>query len=332
MPDVVLLGDINIDMVAQIPGYPVPGGEGVANSVKMHTGGSAVNTAITLARLGTDTGFIGCVGQDALAAQALSDLDEAGVDHRYVQFETAVGTGLIYVVVTADGERTMFASRGANVFTRRSELWQQYFQNTRWYHISGYALLARPQQEAALFALELAERQRCRISIDIGIELAFRHRQQVLDLLPRLDVVFPSRDELAFLAPGMTAEDSLNYLLDQGVRAVVATRGKEGCIVATRKEQLHIPSFNVNVRDTTGAGDSFNSGVILGRLVGLSWPASAVLGNATGALATSEPGAGANSIDVESVTRLLEKHLEQSGWRSWQNALEEALAFLQAIQ
>lgn len=331
MPDVVLLGDINIDMVVQIPGYPVRGGESVATAVEMYTGGSAVNTAMALASLGVNTGFIGCVGQDALAAQALSDLAEVGVDHRYVQFSTSISTGLIYIVVTPDGERTMFASRGANMLTQTSELWRQYLQGTRWYHLSGYALLAQPQQEAALFALELAEHQRCRISIDVGVELAFRHRQQVLNLLPRLDIVFPNEDELALLAPGMSTEDGLTYLLDHGARAVLAKRGKDGCLIAAGRERLHVPSFQVQVRDTTGAGDSFNAGVILGRLVGLSWPASAALGNAFGALATTKQGAAAGSLSAARAARLLEKHMELAQWRPWLDALEEALAYLQAV-
>jgi ribokinase len=331
MPDVVLLGDINIDMIVQIPGYPVRGGEGVATAVEMYTGGSAVNTALLLAQLDVDTGFIGCVGQDALAAQVFTDLAEAGVDHRYVQIDPAVSTGLIFIAVTPGGERTMFASRGANTLTTSSDMWERYFQGARWYHVSGYALLAQPQSEAALFGLELAERQRCRVSIDVGGELAYRHRRQVLELLPRLDIVFPNEDELALLTPSMTTEEGLTHLLEHGVKAVLAKRGKAGCLVATSRDRFELPAFRVQAQDTTGAGDSFNAGVILGRLVGLSWPASAVLGNVFGALATTRKGANAETIRAQQAGLFLEKHLDLPEWRPWLSALEEALAYLEAV-
>lgn len=64
MPDIVVMGDINVDVVFTIPAYPLPGTEAVATSVQMHTGGSAVNTAIALAKMDMDVGFIGRVGPD----------------------------------------------------------------------------------------------------------------------------------------------------------------------------------------------------------------------------------------------------------------------------
>ncbi|MDH3673886.1 MAG: carbohydrate kinase family protein, partial [Anaerolineae bacterium] len=118
MPDIIVMGDINVDVVFSIPAYPLPGSEAIATSVQMHTGGSAVNTAIALAKMDMDVGFIGRVGHDSLADQVLADLTEAGVDCSHIQEDPRVSTGLIFIAVTEDGERTMFAARGANSFTQ----------------------------------------------------------------------------------------------------------------------------------------------------------------------------------------------------------------------
>ena len=59
MPDIVVVGDINVDVNISIPAYPIPGNEAIANSVQMHTGGSAVNTAIALSKMDMDVGFVG---------------------------------------------------------------------------------------------------------------------------------------------------------------------------------------------------------------------------------------------------------------------------------
>jgi len=82
MPQVVTIGDINIDVIAHVPGYPQKGGEGLAEQGHIYCGGSAANTAIVLGRFGVDVGMIGRVGEDVLALLALAGLAEAGVDGR----------------------------------------------------------------------------------------------------------------------------------------------------------------------------------------------------------------------------------------------------------
>jgi len=77
MSQVVTLGDINVDIIASIPRYPAPGGDGLAERVEVHSGGSAANTATVLARFGVDVGIIGRVGRDAFAEQALARLADA---------------------------------------------------------------------------------------------------------------------------------------------------------------------------------------------------------------------------------------------------------------
>ena len=134
MPDIVVMGDINVDVTFSIPAYPLPGNETVATSVRMHTGGSAVNTAIALAKMEMDVGFIGRIGRDPLAHQVLEDLEAAGVDCSQVQVDPSVSTGLIFIAVTEDGERTMFGARGANSFTQAGVIKPSYFSSCRWIH------------------------------------------------------------------------------------------------------------------------------------------------------------------------------------------------------
>ena len=74
MPDIIVIGDINVDLIFNIPAYPTPGTEAIATTIEMHTGGSAVNTAITLARMDMDVGFIGRIGPDPLAQQILGSV------------------------------------------------------------------------------------------------------------------------------------------------------------------------------------------------------------------------------------------------------------------
>lgn len=328
MPDVILLGDINIDVSAAIPAYPTRGGEGVATSVEYHTGGSVVTTSLALANIGGDVGVIGRIGTDALAAQVMADLEKIGVDRSQIQIDDVVSTGLIYIVVNSDGERTMFASRGANVFTTPHHEWETYFSNARWYHFSGYALLAQPQQDAAVQALELARQNHCRVSLDPNPEPAMRYARRIKALLPRIDVFFPNEQELMLLSGQTNLDDALKAVMDTGLKAVAVKRGGKGCLISYEKGTFSLPAFPIQVKDTTGAGDSFNAGVLLARMVGLSWEASGILGNALGALASASHGTGANGVDVNAVVDLIESNMFEPQWQEWHWAVEQTLAYL----
>ncbi len=330
MPDIIVIGDINVDVNLTIPAFPVPGHEAIATSIQMHTGGSAVNTAIALAKMDMNVGFIGRIGQDTLASKVLEDLKGSGVDCQLVQVDPKVSTGLIFIAVTVDGERTMFGARGANAFTDSEAIEPAYFAQCRWLHLSGYSFLSYHQYQTVQSALELAENSPyTRVSLDIGTEPALRARAQIMELLPRIDVIFPNETELTLLGEGRSIEASLDYLLDGRANAIVTKRGGKGSILAIGNKRVTMPAFNIDVKDTTGAGDSFNAGVVLGRIVGLSWEASVALGNALGGLAAGQEGAGAHALNRTLVARLVEKHLFKEEWAATRFALEELALFFE---
>ena len=333
MPHIIVMGDINVDVVFTIPSYPLSGTEAVATSMQMHTGGSAVNTAIALAKMDMDVGFIGRVGSDSLAKQVLEDLMAAGVDCSAIQIDPKVSTGLIFIAVTVDGERTMFGARGANSFTQANVIDPAYFKNCRWIHLSSYSFLAQHQYETILTVLDIAENSpHTRVSLDIGTEPALRARSQIVDLFPRIDVLLPNEQEVTLLAKRPSIEDSLSYLLNgKGASAIITKRGTNGCLLAVGDKRAYVPSFDVKVKDTTGAGDSFNAGVVLGRLVGLSWESSAALGNALGGLVTMHDGSGAASLNRNDVSKLIEQHYFKDEWASARPALEELTAWFEGI-
>jgi ribokinase len=235
---------------------------------------------------------------------------------------------LIYVVVTPDGERTMFSSRGANVFTEVTSDLDSYLASARWYHFSGYALLAQPQHTTALTGLDIAKQHRCRVSLDPGPDPVIQLGKQMKKLLEKVDIFFPNEREFQLLTNGRPLKEGTQELLDNGAKAIVIKRGKAGCVAAFEKRYYEIPAFEVQARDTTGAGDAFNAGVILGRMVGLTWPASCVLGNALGAIACMEKGSAALQVTSRNVSELISSQQFKPLLVPWQSAIEEVLAWL----
>jgi len=325
---VVALGDINVDVIAHIPRYPPQGGDGLAERMSVHGGGSAANTAIALARLGLDVGLIGRVGEGPLAGWALAELAEAGVDLSAVQRDPEAMTGLMFIAVTPDGERTMFGYRGANTRTDPDLLDEAYIAEARLLHLSGYALLEAPQREAALRALEVAHRAGLRITLDVGLEATARLAGEVRNLSSQFDLVFLTLAEAGRLTGCSDAEGAVGRLLSWGVGAVALKLGGRGCLVGTGDELFGAPAFPVEVKDTTGAGDAFDAGLICGQLRGLGWRESALLANALGALAATVEGAGGSLPSREEAHALLREHVGDPSWQAWRRELCCLLDFL----
>src|SRR5512142_3130041 len=156
MTHLLVLGDLNADVLLSIPYYPSPGGDIVTDSYAVQAGGSAANTACALARLGLDVSLIARVGKDSWGEQVRAAVEQAGVRADLIQQDPAAPTGLAFVPVLPGGERTLFCARGANEATDPSAILPECFAGIDWLHLSGYALLHAPQQQAAARALELA--------------------------------------------------------------------------------------------------------------------------------------------------------------------------------
>jgi len=305
MVDVIALGDVNIDIIAQFPSYPAEGQDALATSTEFHCGGSAANSAMALARMGFEVSLISRVGADPLATRAVDGLAEAGVLPVGLQRDATAATGLMYVVVTAGGERTILGDRGANVLTDPHQIPEEIFYGARLFHLSGYALLADPQRSAALLALEMACRHGLTVALDPGLSVFQSALDEMRALLPAVDILLPNRAEAQELAGLTGSRACVQSLLEAGAKLVALKLGREGCLLGSQEGLIHIPGFPARARDTTGAGDYFAAGLLAGFLGGLTWPGAAALGNAMGAAAVARVGAGASVPRAQEVLDLL---------------------------
>jgi len=287
MTAVALLGDINIDLVLDIPVFPPEGGEAIATRQGSGLGGSSTNTAVSLARMGYEARLIGRVGDDAWGRQALADLASVGVKTTWISRDPVEPTQLNVVTVSNGGERTMFAYRGANALLGPSEVTADIFTGVSLLHLSGYALLQSPQADAALRAVELANSLHIPITLDIPAGVAGQIASRVNDLLSRIDTIMLGEADLAPLGAA-----SSNALIARGVKRVALKRGAAGSALFQADGEAHAKGLDVVVVDTTGAGDAFAAGQIVGRLTNLPGEACCLLANTLGAAAVRRSGAG----------------------------------------
>jgi ribokinase len=327
MAEVVVLGDANVDVIAHFAKFPTPGRDAFATSTELHCGGSAANMAMALARLGVETLLVARVGADPWARTVIDSLAAAGVGLSGLQHDPRAMTGLMYVIVLPDGERTILAHRGANTRTDPNILPLAALRAARVVHLSGYALLAEPQRSAMLLALKLARQEGATVALDPGMS-GHTAVELMGDLLPEIDVLFPNLAEARRLTGRSVAEDCARALLDAGVGMVALKLGKAGCLVCSQDCCHRIPGFAIAVRDTTGAGDGFDAGFIAGFLRGLDLVGAAVLGNAMGAVIAASVGADPVSLTADKVAEVLRTgyhDLDAAPYRPSIDAVIEAL-------
>ena len=288
----LVIGDLCVDIFMQVDAYPAVGGDGTVRGMHQHAGGSASNTAIMLANLGGQPQFLTHAGEDSWAHLVLPILIAKGVGTEKVVLETRGATGLSFLVVTSDAERTMFTYRGANPHYHPNEISGDMFREVDFLHISSYACLQAPQSEAVRKAIQITRQQQVAVSLDVGVEPAERAREFLKELLPDVSLLILSEPEAITITQTTDLETALAGLLQSGVGLVALKLGKNGCRLLSKDRDVNIPGFSIEAVDTTGAGDAFCAGMIHGLTQGWDLEITGRLANALGALAASRWGAG----------------------------------------
>jgi sugar/nucleoside kinase (ribokinase family) len=324
--NILLLGDVCIDLLMPVDMYPEHGGDGMAERLDTQVGGGVINSAISLVRLGVPAVPMVCTGADSWASYLLEKLVTAGLDVQFICARSGAATAITFVAVTPDGERTMFSMRGANSCYRPDDVSPDAFDNAGWLHLSSYALLDLPQRDALWRAVELARQREISISMDLNNDVIMRQPDEALRLLPLLNTCILGRPEVVWLGGNASFEGGLDRLLGFGVSLAAVKLGSDGCLLADGSSRLSFPPFPIKVVDTTGAGDAFSAGILYGCQKRLSLPAMAVLASALGALTTAVPGAGlAMPGKAEVLSFLRQQPIQSEGIPEVLSSLEEML-------
>jgi fructokinase len=221
-----------------------------------------------------------------------------------LRFATEARTALAFVSLRADGERSFMFYRhpSADMLWRPEDVDAAYAASTRIFHHGSISLIGEPSRSATLAALEHARRGGALISYDPNLRLPLwpseaAARAGILAAWQFADLVKVSEEELAFLTGLTDLEGGARSLWTDRLRLLVVTRGPAGCAYFTPDGGGVAPGFKVKAIDTTGAGDGFVAGLLAGLLdCDLRWDTATLeralrLGNAVGALATTQKGA-----------------------------------------
>lgn len=273
---VTVVGDAFIDII--VPAYRIKEGETYHRKIAMICGGTA-NVAIWISRLGEKAKFVGKIGNDAFGIYFRQNLKSKGVvDFLFVDAQAP--TGLCISLVSESGERTMIADRSANDNLTREEIESCLYEiaNSRIVYFSGYSLVSEKTKEATLYAMEICSKK-CEIWFNPGAPNIIQN--DIKSYVHKfVNVLILNLHEAMRMTNRVEVKDimkDLSRLVDLGV----VTMGKDGCVVFSKGNYIQVPTQKLDVKDTTGAGDAFSAGFIVGKLRGLNEIECAKLGNQT---------------------------------------------------
>jgi ribokinase len=272
---VVVVGSINVDLVVAVERLPAAGETVAGGRFAQHGGGKSANQAVAAARLGAAVTLVGAVGSDAMGDEAVEALEAEGVDVAGIARVDAP-TGVALIVVDARGENQIAVASGANAVLELPAL-----------ELSGDGVVLLGHEVSAE-VVETAARAANTAGWPVVLNPA--PARDLPDA--ELAVLTPNASEAAQLTGEDEPEAAARTLVEQTGAAVLITLGARGALLLEPGEEPQLlPATNVNVVDTTGAGDTVNGALAAELAAGRSLADAARFALKAAALSTTAPGA-----------------------------------------
>ncbi len=286
-PSITVVGSFAVGMTIRTPNLPIFGQTLLGSDFDMGPGGKGSNQAVGTARLGASSSLVGIIGDDKLGEIATDLYAAEGVNTRHLLKTPERPTGVGFIILNTKGENFIILDMGANNLMDAA------------YVDTAEAQIAASDIVMAVLEIPVAAAQR-------AMELGKKHGALTIlnpapavelpaGIFPFIDYLTPNESELRILlglppddpTPTRTLASRLRAL---GVHNVIVTMGADGVLVLTDSLDVLVPSFKVNVVDTTGAGDAFNAGLAVALGEGKPLLEAVRFGSACGALACTKLG------------------------------------------
>ena len=319
MADILCIGEALVDLVPTVTGA----GLAAAETFVKAAGGAPANVAAGVARLGISAGFMGAVGDDGFGHFLADTLAAAGVSLPGLRFTKAAPTAIAAVSLGVDGDRefVFYGNPAAHAMYAPEDVDEALVRQARILHFGTISLIGGPVRAATLHAIDVAQANGVRVSFDPNLRLSLWPDAEAARAgmrlgLSKANIVKISEDEVRFLqGDGCDAIEGARALWHPALELMAITRGTRGAWWLDAYEHGAEPGFKVASIDTTGAGDAFMAGLLVGLVL---HPEAvddhAMLGrvvrfaNATGALTTTKRGAIPSIPDRAAVERFLAEH------------------------
>ena len=286
--DLLVVGEINPDLILR-GGDLTPAfgqAEKLVENAALTVGSSSVMVACGAARLGLRTAFIGVVGDDVFGHFMLDALQVRGVDTSSCRVDAAVQTGFS-VILSRPADRAILTFSGSIAKLGLGDVETSVLARARHLHVGGYFLLDTLRPDLPELFAE-AKARGLSTSLDTNWDPSGRWDVDP-EIWPVCDVFLPNEAEACRIARTETLAAALNVLGGQ-LPTVAVKAGARGGVARRGDQTVSASPLELDVVDTTGAGDSFDAGFLYGYLAGKSLKESLRLACACGSLSARGVG------------------------------------------
>ncbi|MDO5823364.1 carbohydrate kinase family protein [Methanobrevibacter sp.] len=275
--EVIGFGALNVDKLYSVGNIAGKDEESFIKSETDTPGGSAANTIVGLSRLGCSASIIGKIAEDDDGELIEYNLAINGVYSNNLIYSETGSTGKCLGFVDDEGERCLYIDPGVNDEIQLGEINPLNIMRCKIMH---YTSFVGDSFNTQIELLDLLNEQTV-LSFDPGMLYVQKGFEELKPILDRTNILLINESELRLLCNNN--EDSLKELairfLDLGIETVVVKQGSKGVFAMNNSTECFVESYKCDVVDTTGAGDSFNSGFLYSFLKGYDLEKSCKIGN-----------------------------------------------------
>ena len=226
-----------------------------------HCGGSAANTLIAMAHLGSKTFFNCKIAPDPRGESYLKNLDLYGVKSPPLPINRKVSlpTATCLVMITPDADRTMQTHLGIASELAPEDVFPEELASSDYLYIEGYLASSPKSKEAAIKALKLARLHNVKTVLSLNDPTMAKYcRPQLQEIIgnEKLDLLFCNADEALLFTQCSTLPQALKKLSDTAT-GIIVTQGAKGVLIREQEREWSVPAPVANAINTNGAGDLF---------------------------------------------------------------------------
>lgn len=287
--DLLVVGEINPDLVLRgsdvVPHFGQA--EKMVDAADLTIGSSSAIMACAAARLGLRTAFVGLVGDDVFGRFMVDAMTEREIDMRSCIVDDTLDTGMSVILSQGD-DRAILTHLGAISALRADQVDRALLREARHLHVGGYFLLDALRPSLAELFRE-ARDEGLSTSLDTNWDPRDRWDDELPSVLSHTDVLLPNAEEARRIGRRSSLDDAIDAL-GAVVPTVAVKLGAAGGRAARDGRHAAAPSLQIEVVDTTGAGDTFDAGFLYGYLNAWTLEDSVRLACACGSLSTRAAG------------------------------------------
>lgn len=304
---IVIVGSYNTDLMSKTPWLPKHGETVLGGPFKLGPGGKGSNQAVAASRLGAEVHFIGCVGEDYFGEIARNNFIKEKINIDYLKISRTNHTGMALILVDdKTAENMIVVAPGANM-----EINILLVENARDIIVSADVVLL--QLEISVEIVEYVVKMVYESNKAISILNPAPGKKLERKVWEKVSLITPNRSELELITNRSIvtveeAEKAAQEVISVGVKNVIVTLGGEGALVVNTDKTTYVPSYQVDIVDTTGAGDAFNGGLAIALSEGKDLVEATKFANAAAALKVTKIGTAPAMPYREEVERFLKDY------------------------